>query len=46
MHLSCLPRAYNLDKLFNVFFSYSNIIDHKKYANNYDYNKAIFLMEK
>ena len=41
-----LPRAYNLDKLFNVFFSYSNIIDHKKYANNYDYNKAIFLMGK
>ena len=41
-----LPKAYNLDKLFNVFFSYSNIIDHKKYANNYDYNKAIFLMGK
>ena len=27
-----------------MFYAYSGIIEHKKYANNYDYNKAIFLM--
>jgi len=39
-----LPRGYNLNKLFESFFPYSHVLDHKKYANNYDYNKAIFLM--
>ena len=39
-----LPNGYDLDKLFNVFFNFSDIINHRKYANNYEYNKAIFLM--
>ena len=39
-----LPNEYDLDKLFNVFFNFSDIINHRKYANNYEYNKAIFLM--
>ena len=39
-----LPKGYDLNKLFNVFFPYSYLVDHKKYGNNYDYNKAIFLM--
>jgi hypothetical protein len=39
-----LPKGYNLDKLFEVFFPYQDIVNHKKYGNNYDYNKAIFLM--
>ena len=39
-----LPRGYNLNRLFEAFFHYSHILEHKKYANNYDYNKAIFLM--
>ena len=41
-----LPINYDLDKLFNAFFKYKNIIKHLKYANNYDYNKTIFLMNK
>ena len=39
-----LPRGYDLNKLFEAFFPYSHLVDHKKYGNNYDYNKAIFLM--
>jgi hypothetical protein len=39
-----LPKGYDLNKLFEAFFSYSHVVEHKKYGNNYDYNKAIFLM--
>jgi len=39
-----LPTGYDLNKLFEAFFPYSHLIEHKKYGNNYDYNKAIFLM--
>ena len=41
-----LPINYDLDKLFNAFFKYNDIIKHVKYANNYDYNKTIYLMNK
>ena len=41
-----LPKEYDLNNLFKVFYSFRHIINHKKYANNYDYNKAIFLMGK
>ena len=40
-----LPKGYDVNKLFKLFYSYKNIIKHKKYANNYFYNKSIFLME-
>ena len=39
-----LPNKYDLNKLFQVFYPYNKIIEHKKYLNNYEYNKAIFLM--
>ena len=39
-----LPKGYDLNKLFEAFFPYSHVVNHKKYGNNYDYNKAIFLM--
>lgn len=41
-----LPINYDLDKLFKAFFKYKDIIKHLKYANNYDYNKTIYLMNK
>ena len=41
-----LPRGYDLDILFNAFFSYKEIINHNKYVNNFDYNKAVYLMSK
>ena len=39
-----LPKGFDLDNLFKAFYPYSDLLNHKKYANNYDYNKAIFLM--
>lgn len=39
-----LPKDYNLNLLFNAFYSYKEVIDNKKYGNNFDYNKAVYLM--
>ena len=39
-----IPRNYNFDQFFNGMFSYQDVIKYEKYANNYDYNKAVFLM--
>ena len=39
-----LPKHYDLNLLFNAFYEYKEVIDNKKYGNNYDYNKAIYLM--
>lgn len=41
-----LPKDYDLDLIFGGLFPYSFVIDHAKYANNYDYNKAVFLMSE
>ena len=39
-----IPRGYNLELLFEVFYDYKDVILNNKYANNYDYYKAIYLM--
>ncbi len=39
-----VPKGYDFDPLFNAFFRFKHLIDHQKYGNNYDYNKAVFLM--
>lgn len=39
-----VPRNYNFDLFFNGMFPYQDVIKYEKYANNYDYNKAVFLM--
>lgn len=39
-----VPIGYNFDLFFNGMFPYQDIIKYEKYANNYDYNKAVFLM--
>ncbi len=39
-----VPENYNFDLLFNALFKFNEIINIKKYENNYDYNKAIYLM--
>lgn len=39
-----IPKGYNFDLFFNGMFPYQDIIKYEKYANNYDYNKAVFLM--
>jgi hypothetical protein len=39
-----VPVNYNFDPLFNAVFKHKDIINNAKYANNYDYNKAVYLM--
>ncbi|WP_299682018.1 acyl-CoA reductase [uncultured Dokdonia sp.] len=39
-----VPKDYNFDAFFNAIFTWKDIINQAKYANNYDYNKAVYLM--
>ncbi|MFP9098310.1 acyl-CoA reductase [Flavobacterium sp. RHBU_24] len=39
-----VPEGYDFTKFFEAIFTYGDIIHYEKYANNYDYNKAVFLM--
>ncbi|SKB90541.1 Acyl-CoA reductase (LuxC) [Soonwooa buanensis] len=41
-----IPEDYKLDRLFENFIDYQSIINHNKYANNYDYNRAVFLLNQ
>lgn len=39
-----IPEDFDLNLLFKAILPYNSIINHHKYANNYDYNKAIHLL--
>jgi hypothetical protein len=39
-----VPENYNFDNLFKAIYKYKNLINEHKYANNYDYNRAIYLL--
>lgn len=39
-----VPKDYSFDAFFEAIFEYQDVIYYEKYANNYDYNKAVFLM--
>ena len=41
-----VPENFNLDRLFENFIDFSEIINHHSYANNYDYHKAILLLNQ
>ncbi|WP_179334774.1 acyl-CoA reductase [Winogradskyella costae] len=41
-----IPNDYNFDAFFNAVYKWHSIIDGSKYANNYDYNKAVYLMSE
>ncbi len=41
-----LPKGFELKRFFEGIFSYSDVINHNKYGNNYDYNKAVYLLNK
>ncbi len=41
-----LPSGYDITEMTHNWSRYSTIINHNKYANNYDYNKAVFLVNK
>ncbi len=39
-----VPKNYTFDAFFESIFNFQDVIHYEKYANNYDYNKAVFLM--
>ena len=41
-----VPDGYNFDPFFNAIYKWHPIIHEHKYANNYDYNKAVYLMSE
>ncbi|MGB0891316.1 MAG: acyl-CoA reductase [Flavobacteriaceae bacterium] len=41
-----VPKEYNFDNFFKGMYNQQEIINNAKYANNYDYNKAVYLMSE
>lgn len=41
-----VPADYNFDAFFEALYRFKDIIALSKYANNYDYNKAVYLMSE
>jgi hypothetical protein len=39
-----VPKNYNFQPFFKAIYEYKDVIFYEKYSNNYDYNKAVFLM--
>ena len=39
-----LPKDYNFEAFFKAMYEHKDVIYYEKYSNNYDYNKAVFLM--
>lgn len=40
-----IPEDYNFEAFFKGMYSWKEIIHNHKYINNYDYNKAVYLMD-
>jgi acyl-CoA reductase LuxC len=41
-----VPKAYDFNAFFEAIYDFNPIINQTKYANNYDYNKAVYLMSE
>lgn len=41
-----VPKNYDFDSLFKAIYHWHPIINQAKYANNYDYNKAVYIMSE
>ena len=41
-----VPKNYNFDQFFGGMYEQNQIIDNRKYSNNYDYNKTVYLMSE
>ncbi len=41
-----VPKDYSFDLFFDSIVGFSNVINHNKYKNNYDYNRTLLLMNK
>lgn len=41
-----IPQDFVIDRLFENFLNFQEVINHNKYANNYDYNRAVYLLNQ
>jgi hypothetical protein len=41
-----VPKGYDFKAFFEAIYKWNSIINKAKYANNYDYNKAVYLMSE
>jgi hypothetical protein len=41
-----VPEGYNFNRFFESIVDYGFVIENKKYGNNYDYHRAIYLLEQ
>lgn len=41
-----VPAGYDFDKFFQAIYDFKDFIYYDKYVNNYDYNKAVYLMSQ
>ena len=41
-----IPMDFDINRFFEAIYQFNPIINHNKYGNNYDYNKAVYLMNK
>ena len=41
-----VPKGYDLNNIFGALYPHADLMDSAKYANNYDYNKAVYLMQE
>lgn len=40
-----LPEDFDLDRIFGALFSWKDIVNHNKYGNNYDYTRALWMLD-
>ena len=41
-----IPEDFVIDRIFENFLNFKEIINHNKYANNYEYNRAVYLLNQ
>jgi len=41
-----IPDDFDIDRFFKAMYHYKDVINHNKYANNYTYNRSVYLMNK
>ena len=42
----CVPQGFDLDRCFGQWLEWVHLAQHSKYANNYDYHKAVWLLNR
>ena len=41
-----IPEDFLIDQIFESFLNFKEVINHHKYANNYEYNRAVYLLNQ